>query len=278
MPIRIMHKTIPDTLKLLLSKLKVMGATKIVIEYYGGGDSGDIDPPEYDPPTLARHISAQEVNLLSRFVGERLEPGWEIDSGSEGWVTFDFTNERIVHVQNSRYTDYDTTKLCWNFSGDAVEDDADIEEESDLKPEMPIIQLPSTVHDLSGLLNRTETQRTLLQFWLDFPEVESLTFQGNFEYDDEGGYVRCISLADISFVSDEAMGKLRTRLNHSNTDSDEHPDWEELIFQSCLPDIEEALWCEKLVRPAHPEREITAVNAKIRDAVLSVARELGGRA
>ncbi len=179
-----MNETIPDNLKLLLAKLKAMGATKILIEYYGEGDSGDIDPPEYDPPTLAAHISAQEVNLLSRFVGERLEPGWEIDSGSEGWVTFDFANERIVHVHNSRYTEYDTTKLCWNFKGDAVEDDTDIEEEGELRPEMPLLELPSAVYDLSDLLNRTETQRTLLQFWLNFPEVESLTFQGDFEYNE----------------------------------------------------------------------------------------------
>jgi hypothetical protein len=142
---------------------------------------------------------------------------------------------------------------------------------------MPIIQLPSTVHDLSALLNRTETQRTLLQFWLDFPEVESLTFQGDFEYDDEGGYVRCISLVAISFVSDEAMKALRARLDKDNTYSDENPDWDELIFQSCLPDIDEDIWCEKLVRTEQPEQEIASLNAKIRDAVLSAARELGER-
>jgi hypothetical protein len=277
MPIRIMNETIPDNLKLLLAKLKAMGATKILIEYYGEGDSGDIDPPEYDPPTLAAHISAHEVKVLTLFVEDILEPGWEIDSGSEGWVTFDFTNERIAHVHNQRYTEYDTTKQCWNFKGDAVEYDTDIEEESDLKPEMPIIQLPSAVYDLSALLNRTETQRTLLQFWLDFTEVESLTFQGDFEYNDEGGYVRCISLAAISFVSDEAMKALRTRLDTNNTHSDENPDWDELIFQNCLPDIDEDLWCEKLVRPEHPEQEIASINAQIRDAVLSAARELGGR-
>ena len=179
-----MHKTIPDNLKLLLTKLKAMGATKIVIEYYGEGDSGDIDPPEYEPPHLRAHISAHEVKVLTLFVEDILEPGWEIDSGSEGFVTFDFTNERIVHVHNSRYTEYDTTKLCWNFSGDAVEDDTDIEEEGEQKPEMPLLELPSAVYDLSALLNRTETHRTLLQFWLNFPEVESLTFQGDFEYNE----------------------------------------------------------------------------------------------
>jgi len=277
MPIPIMNETIPDNLKLLLAKLKAMGATKIVIEYYGEGDSGNIDPPEYEPPNLRAHISAHKVKVLTLFVEDILEPGWEIDSGSEGWVTFDFTNERIAHVHNSRYTEFDTTKQCWNFKGDAVEDDADIEEEGELRPEMPLLELPSAVYDLSALLNRTETQRTLLQFWLDFPEVESLTFQGDFEYDDEGGYVRCISLAAISFVSDEAMKALRARLDKDNTYSDENPDWEELIFQSCLPDIDEDLWCEKLVRPEEPEQEIVSLNAKIRDAVLSAARELGGR-
>jgi hypothetical protein len=130
---------------------------------------------------------------------------------------------------------------------------------------------------LSALLNRTETQRTLLQFWLDFPEVESLTFQGDFEYDDEGGYVRCIYLVAISFVSDEAMKALRARLDKDNTYSDENPDWDELIFQSCLPDIDEDIWCEKLVRTEQPEQEIASLNAKIRDAVLSAARELGER-
>jgi len=277
MPIPIMNETIPDNLKLLLAKLKAMGATKIVIEYYGEGDRGNIDPPEYEPPNLRAHISAHEVKVLTLFVEDILEPGWEIDSGSEGWVTFDFTNERIAHVHNSRYTEFDTTKQCWNFGGDAVEDDTDIEGECEQKPEMLLLELPPAVYDLSTRLNRTETQRTLLQFWLNFPEVESLTFQGDFEYDDEGGYVRCISLAAISFVSDEAMKALRTRLDPNNTHSDENPDWDELIFQNCLPDIDEDLWCEKLVRPDHPEQEIAAVNAQIREAVLSAARELGGR-
>jgi hypothetical protein len=277
MPIRIMHKTIPDNLKLLLTKLKAMGATKILIEYYGEGDSGDIEPPEYEPTNLRAHISAHEVKVLTLFVEDILEQGWEIDSGSEGWVTFDFTNERIVHVHNSRYTEYDTTKQCWNFGGDAVEDDTDIEEEGELRPEMPLLELPPAVYDLSALLNRTETQRTLLQFWLDFPEVESMIFDGSFESNDEGGYVRCISLAAVSFVSDEAMKALRARLDRNNTHCEENPDWDELIFQSCLPDIDEALWCEKLLRPEHPEQEIAALNAQIRDAVLSAARELGGR-
>jgi hypothetical protein len=277
MPIRIMQQPIPDTLKLLLAKLKAMGATKIVIEYCGEGDSGDIEPPEYEPATLRAHVAAHEVNALTGFVEDILEPGWEIDSGSEGWVTFDFTNERIAHVHNQRYTEYDTTKQCWNFKGDAVEDDTDIEGECDQKPEMPLLELPSAVYDLSTLLIRTETQRTLLQFWLNFPEVESLTFQGDFEYDDEGGYVRCISLAAISFVSDEAMKALRARLDKDNTHSDENPDWDELIFQNCLPDIDEDLWCEKLVQPEHPEQEIAAVNAQIREAVALAARELGGR-
>jgi hypothetical protein len=89
MPIRIMNETIPDNLKLLLAKLKAMGATKILIEYYGEGDSGNIDPPEYEPPNLRAHISAHEVKVLTLFVEDILEPGWEIDSGSEGWVTFD---------------------------------------------------------------------------------------------------------------------------------------------------------------------------------------------
>jgi hypothetical protein len=134
-----MHDKIPKNLQLLLAKLKAMGATKIVIEYYGEGDSGDIQPPEYEPTNLRAHISAHEVNELTGFVEDILEPGWEIDSGSEGWVTFDFTNERIVHVHNSRYTEYDTTKLCWNFRGDAVEDDTDIEEEAALSAGAPLL-------------------------------------------------------------------------------------------------------------------------------------------
>jgi hypothetical protein len=272
-----MHDKIPKNLQILLAKLKAMGATKIVIEYYGEGDSGEIEAPQYEPPTLRAHVAADEVNQLTQFVESLLEPGWEIDSGSEGWVTFDFTNERIAHVHNSRYTEFDTTKQCWNFGGDAVEDDTDIEGECEQKPEMLLLELPPAVYDLSTRLNRTETQRTLLQFWLNFPEVESLTFQGDFEYNDEGGYVRCISLVAISFVSDEAMKALRTRLDPNNTHSDENPDWDELIFQNCLPDIDEDLWCEKLVRPEQPEQEIASINAQIRDAVLSAARELGGR-
>jgi hypothetical protein len=111
-----------------------------------------------------------------------------------------------------------------------------------------------------------------------YTQVFGILFNRDFEYDDEGGYVRCISLAAISFVSDEAMEALRTRLDPNNTHSDENPDWDELIFQSCLPDIDEDLWCEKLLRPEHPEQEIAAVNAQIREAILSAARELGGRA
>ena len=140
-----MHDKIPKNLQILLAKLKAMGATKIVIEYYGEGDSGEIEAPQYEPPTLRAHVASDEVNQLTQFVESLLEPGWEIDSGGEGWVTFDFTNERIAHVHNSRYTEFDTTKQCWNFGGNAVEDDADIEEEGELRPEMPLLEFPSAV-------------------------------------------------------------------------------------------------------------------------------------
>ena len=49
-----MHDKIPKNLQLLLAKLKAMGATKIVIEYYGEGDSGNIDPLNMSRPTSER--------------------------------------------------------------------------------------------------------------------------------------------------------------------------------------------------------------------------------
>jgi hypothetical protein len=272
-----MQQPISDTLKLLLANLKARGAAKITIPYCGEGDSGAIEAPEFEPPTLRAHLAAHEVDQLTQFLESLLEPGWEIDSGSEGWVTFDFTAERITHVHSNRYTEYDTTQQSWRFAGDAVEGVTDIEAEAALCPEPTLLELPAAVSDLSGLLERTATPRTLLRLWLDFPEVESLTFQGDFEYDDEGGYLRCISLAAISFISTEARDALLSRLDGDSETRTGDPDWDELLFQGYSLDIDEDLWCEKLLRPADPAAELAALNAQLREALLTAARELGGR-
>ena len=276
MPIRIMQQPIPDTLKFLLAKLKAIGAAKITIPYCGEGDSGEIEAPEYEPPTLRAHVAAHEVNRLTEFLESLLEPGWEIDSGSEGWIAFDFTADRITHVHNSRYTEYDTTEQSWSFAGDTFEGVTDIETEA-AGTEPPLLELPAAVSDLSGLLERTATQRTLLRFWLDFPEVESLTFQGDFEYDDEGGYFRSISLASISFINIEAREALLSRLDGGSETIDGDPDWDELLFRGDSLDIDEDIWCEKLLRPADPAAELSALNAQLREALLTAAGELGGR-
>jgi hypothetical protein len=62
------------------------------------------------------------------------------------------------------------------------------------------------------------------------------------------------------------VGHFRLRLDGDSETSEGDPDWEELIFQSCLPDIDEDLWCEKLARPAQPAAELAALNAQLRDA------------
>lgn len=119
----------------------------------------------------------------------------------------------------------------------------------------------------------------MLQFWFHFPEVENLTFDGTVEYDDNGFFLSHVSLTDISFTSTQAQHSLWARLTQGGGEGSGSPDlsaWEEHLFEGGLPDIEPALWCEKLVRPVQPDVEIIALNSQIRDAVLSAARELGG--
>lgn len=117
-----------------LAELKAAGFAEFTAEYSGSGDSGGIDSVEYKlvgekmlieatreennwvkgegwKPTTR---PATERDIIEDFCYAWLEqnhPGWEINDGQEGTISFD--GERITHDGRSFYTE--TTELEEEF-------------------------------------------------------------------------------------------------------------------------------------------------------------------
>ena len=57
------------------------------------------------------------------------------------------------------------------------------------------------IWSLSNQIQRIYHQISSLQFWQKYPELESISVDCRFEYDDQGSYYPCFDIQDVSFIS-----------------------------------------------------------------------------
>jgi hypothetical protein len=90
--------------------------SKISVEYYGGGDSGNWDSEMGVETESGENKRIPITTEISDWVSENLPGGWEIDEGSTGTVNFNFeTNEiNIIHSWNT-YESVNTKLLDLDF-------------------------------------------------------------------------------------------------------------------------------------------------------------------
>ncbi len=100
----------------ILLCLRLVGAARVVIEYDGCGDSGQIESITV-LDTQQREISAPEndktMQALRDFAYDLLEarhPGWENNDGAYGEFIWDVAEDQLSHTHNDRFTDYNTTE------------------------------------------------------------------------------------------------------------------------------------------------------------------------
>ena len=120
----------------------------------------------------------------------------------------------------------------------------------------------------------------LLQFWQEYPEIESVTVDCTFEYDDEGGYYPCFHIQELTFISQEAALKLRQKLFpdsqlEAQNDKwqewdDKWQDWDEQLEFRCISGLttEEYTYTP----PENLELEIAALQQQLNTLLLSQLR------
>lgn len=129
-------KLISKNKKEILAYFKSLGLTKVVVEYNGVADSGQIDSISYfidekeielkDNPRISWYeTQLKEFDVLERKIKkpfkEAIEsitfeiifsnhPDWHIDEGSNGELNFNVNEDRIDLTHNAWFTDSHTTE------------------------------------------------------------------------------------------------------------------------------------------------------------------------
>lgn len=98
-------------------RLSYLGVEKVVIDYDGHGDSGSIDYAwfVFGSGATVRFVGDEaDMELLYQF----LQPGFEIDDGCHGTVTFliSRTEVRVIDEQNIRHRTTIRNEHCESFS------------------------------------------------------------------------------------------------------------------------------------------------------------------
>lgn len=125
----------------------------------------------------------------------------------------------------------------------------------------------TAIEKVEAILKRTETKRSLLGIWLQFPEIKSLTFEDNYEYDDKGSYYRVIFLNDIEFTSEEAKSALHEKLDTEDLYDDSNESWQEMIFDGIEPSVDPESMLEAFERPENPQKELDDLIAEISQVI-----------
>jgi len=80
---------------------------------------------------------------------------------------------------------------------------------------------------LSSQIQNIYHKLALMQFWQEYPEIDSISVDCTFEYDDQGGYYPCFHIQDVSFISQEAALKLRQNLFPNSQLEDQKVEWQD---------------------------------------------------
>ena len=83
------------------------------------------------------------------------------------------------------------------------------------------------IWSLSDQTQRIYHKISLIQFWQKYPELESVSVECTFEYDDEGGCYPCFHIEKLSFISQEVALKLRQKLFPESQLEAQHVEWED---------------------------------------------------
>lgn len=130
-----LKQAINNNRNLLLDWLATLGASTVYVTYEGGGDSGDAESVLVEPPELESHLVSDCIALwqmqfsletrqtsytreennplplgeaLKVFALDWLEfayPGWEINDGAQGVVTFKVAERRCELEHRQFYTE-----------------------------------------------------------------------------------------------------------------------------------------------------------------------------
>ncbi|EAZ89163.1 hypothetical protein CY0110_31715 [Crocosphaera chwakensis CCY0110] len=127
----------------------------------------------------------------------------------------------------------------------------------------------AAIEKVEVILKRTETKRFLLHIWIQYPEIKSLTFEDNYEYDDNGSYFRYIFLNQIEFINEEAKEDLHERLDPDDIFDEEPEDWKEMIFDGIQPIVDPESMLQTFTRPENPQKELDNLIAEISQVIAS---------
>lgn len=86
----------------------------VTISYDGSGDSGYIDSVSIEPERDLTDAQ-QDLEELAYDVLERKHGGWEINEGSCGTITINFTDNTVHIEHNERIESYDTSEYEEGF-------------------------------------------------------------------------------------------------------------------------------------------------------------------
>ncbi len=125
----------------------------------------------------------------------------------------------------------------------------------------------TAIENVEAILKRTETRRYLLGIWVQFPEIKSLTFEDNYEYDDNGSYYRVVFLNHIEFISEDAKVALHEKLDTEDLYDDSNESWQELIFDGIQPIVDPESMLETFDRPDDPHQELNDLIADISQVI-----------
>ena len=98
-------------------RLQDAGVARVLIEYDGCGDSGQIESITFLGGDGRRVDLSTEVELSSGALMELFydlletrHPGWENNDGATGEFVWDLIADTLIHTHHDRFTDYDTTE------------------------------------------------------------------------------------------------------------------------------------------------------------------------
>ena len=131
-----------------------------------------------------------------------------------------------------------------------------------------------------SLTNRLLPERSLLQCWVEYPEVISLVFEGEYDYDREGTFFAPRNLKKIEFVNEAARVNLIKRMMIVDDWTEEEiynyqPDnceWLDTLWGGVPEFVSPELCGQVLERPADPVLEITNIDRQIDRALIALAQ------
>ncbi|EAZ89162.1 hypothetical protein [Crocosphaera chwakensis] len=278
-----------QNLETTLDTLKTLGASTVEITYFGSGDDGAIESPTlktffagYDEETIEEALADQSGDTLIAFVEHLLGFGWENGTGLDGTIIFDLTTDKITHNQEEEVIQCNYNEEVYNLAGDLLSSKTDNWEDRMLpspsetqteNDESVSQQQKEYIRSIENKLRETSTERFLLDFWIKYPEVESITLGKTWGKNAESGWTTFIELKDIEFIAIQAMEDLKKKLDKTDQyDINSVSGWQELLFEDggvSPEEISENYLDKKLTHTENPEQTL-------KEMMIEIAKVING--